>query len=142
MMPITLNLESVVKLTHEEFYRLCAENPEAKLELSSSGELIVMSPTGGVSGNRNMRLTQRIGNWAERDGTGIAFDSSTMFDLFDLFPGSAWEYRLEAPASLSQVAGATQAPFPGRAWEREQTRANESKKSSPASQRSRGSRAK
>jgi hypothetical protein len=38
----------------------------------------------------------------------------------DLFPGSAWEYRLEAPASLSQVAGATQTPFPGRAWEREQ----------------------
>jgi hypothetical protein len=37
----------------------------------------------------------------------------------DLFPGSAWEYQLEAPASLNRVAGATQAPFPGRAWERE-----------------------
>jgi hypothetical protein len=50
---------------------------------------------------------------------GMRFYTSSLF-LFDLFPGSAWEYRLEAPASLSRVAGATQAPFPGSAWEREQ----------------------
>ena len=45
------------------------------------GELIVMSPTGGEAGRKNRRLTQQIGNWTDRDGTGEAFDSSTVFVL-------------------------------------------------------------
>jgi Uma2 family endonuclease len=93
MIPITLNLEPVVKLTHQEFYQLCVANPDAKLELTSSGELVVMSPTGGVSGNRNNKLTQRVGNWTDEDGTGIAFDSSTMFKLPNgafRSPDAAW----------------------------------------------------
>jgi hypothetical protein len=35
MIPITLNLEPVVKLTPEQFCRLCESNPEAKLEMTS-----------------------------------------------------------------------------------------------------------
>ncbi|MCY7285129.1 MAG: Uma2 family endonuclease, partial [Cyanobacteria bacterium CAN_BIN43] len=81
MIPITLNLETLVKLTPEQFCRLCEANPEAKLEMTSLGELVVMSPTGGMSGNRNIKLTHRLEGWAEEDGTGIAFDSSTMFKL-------------------------------------------------------------
>jgi Uma2 family endonuclease len=93
MIPITLTLDPVVKLTHAEFYQLCEANPDAKLELTSFGELVIMSPTGGVSGNRNMTLTRRIGNWTEQDGTGIAFDSSTMFRLPNgalRSPDAAW----------------------------------------------------
>jgi Uma2 family endonuclease len=81
MIPITLNLEPVVKLTHQEFYQLCVANPDAKLELTSSGELVVMSPTGGVSGNRNIKISHRLERWSEIDGTGVSFDSSTMFKL-------------------------------------------------------------
>lgn len=81
MIPITLNLEPIVKLTPEQFCRLCESNPEAKLEMTSLGELVVMSPTGGMSGNRNIKLSYRLERWTEEDGTGIAFDSSTMFKL-------------------------------------------------------------
>ena len=51
------------------------------MELTKDGELIVMSPTGGTAGKKNRRLTQQIGIWTDRDGTGEAFDSSTVFTL-------------------------------------------------------------
>jgi Uma2 family endonuclease len=78
---VTLNLESVIHLSPEQFKNICYANPETKLELTEKGALVVMSPTGGESGNRNLKLSQRLGNWTDKDGTGIAFDSSTMFQL-------------------------------------------------------------
>jgi Uma2 family endonuclease len=78
---VTLNLEPVMHLSAEQFIQLCYANPDAKLELTTTGELVVMSPTGGESGSRNLKLSQRLGNWTDSDGTGIAFDSSTMFQL-------------------------------------------------------------
>ena len=40
-----------------------------------------MPPTGLDSGWRNIRIARRLDTWTEADGTGIAFDSSTMFTL-------------------------------------------------------------
>jgi Uma2 family endonuclease len=81
MTAVTLNLKPLLQLTDEQFFLLCQANPEAKLERTATGELVVMSPTGGESGQRNRKLTQRLGNWTDADGTGEAFDSSTMFQL-------------------------------------------------------------
>jgi len=93
MTALTLNLDAIVQLTDDAFYALCQANPEVKFELTSVGELIVMPPTGGESGNRNAKLTIRLGNWAEADGTGITFDSSTGFKLpngANRSPDAAW----------------------------------------------------
>ncbi|YAG17644.1 hypothetical protein NSTC745_07044 [Nostoc sp. DSM 114161] len=81
MTAITLNLEPVINLTAEQFYELCRVNPDAKLERTALGELVVMAPTGRETGSRNRRLTQRLGTWTDEDGTREAFDSSTMFQL-------------------------------------------------------------
>lgn len=78
---VTINLEPLVPLTDDAFYTLCRANPEVKFERTSVGELMVMPPTGGESGSKNRRLTQHLGNWTDEDGTGEAFDSSTMFQL-------------------------------------------------------------
>jgi Uma2 family endonuclease len=78
---VTLNLEPVIHLSPEQFKNLCHANPEAKLELTKKGELVVMSPTGGESGIRNLKLSALLYLWTEKDGTGVAFDSSTMFEL-------------------------------------------------------------
>jgi Uma2 family endonuclease len=78
--PLTLDVKSA-GLTDEQFYRLCADNRELRLELTAERELVIMPPTGGETGRRNTRLTQRLANWAEKDGTGEAFDSSTGFNL-------------------------------------------------------------
>jgi Uma2 family endonuclease len=81
MTALTLNLDSIVHLTHDQFRALCRENRDIRLELTAQGELIVMPPTGWESGNRNIKLAARLQNWTETDGTGIAFDSSTGFIL-------------------------------------------------------------
>lgn len=93
MTAITITLKPLLQLTDEQFFLLCQANPEAKLERTAAGELVVMSPTGGESGRRNTKLTQRLANWAEADGTGEAFDSSTMFRLPNgayRSPDAAW----------------------------------------------------
>jgi Uma2 family endonuclease len=69
------------KVTPEQFEQLAYAEQLARMELTKDGELIVMSPTGGEAGRKNRRLTQQIGNWTDRDGTGEAFDSSTVFIL-------------------------------------------------------------
>lgn len=69
------------RITPEQFEQLAFAEQLARLELTDTGELIVMSPTGGTAGRKNRRLTQQLGNWADRDGTGEVFDSSTVFVL-------------------------------------------------------------
>jgi Uma2 family endonuclease len=93
MSAITLTLEPVIHLSSEQFYQLCQVNPDTKLERTASGELVVMAPTGGESGSRNRRLTQRVGIWTDENGNGEAFDSSTMFQLPNgafRSPDAAW----------------------------------------------------
>lgn len=69
------------KVTPEQFEQLAQAEQIARMELTKDGELIIMSPTGGEAGRKNRRLTQQIGIWTDRDGTGEAFDSSTVFTL-------------------------------------------------------------
>jgi Uma2 family endonuclease len=69
------------RVTPEQFEQLAYTEQLARLELTATGELIIMSPTGGTAGRKNRRLTQQLGNWADRDGTGEVFDSSTVFVL-------------------------------------------------------------
>ena len=73
------------KVTPKQFEQLADVEQLARMELTKDGELIVMSPTGGTAGRKNRRLTQQIGIWTDRDGTGEAFDSSTVF----VFPNGA-----------------------------------------------------
>jgi len=68
-------------LTGEEFEQLCQDNRETRMELTAKGELILMPPTGSKTGLRNAKLTRHFGNWAEPNGTGVAFDSSSGFVL-------------------------------------------------------------
>ena len=90
-------------LTDEQFYQLCRDNPELRLELTSEGGLVVMSPTGAKTSWRNSKLTQRLANWADAYGRGIAFDSNAGFTLPNgakRSPDGAW-VRLEVWQALS-----------------------------------------
>ncbi|MEG4033075.1 Uma2 family endonuclease [Microcoleus sp. S36b_A4] len=93
MTTLTLNLNPIIKLTDDQFFELCQENENIRLERTAKGELIIMSPAGGETGNRNGRLTQQLFNWADNDDSGIAFDSSTGFKLpngADRSPDASW----------------------------------------------------
>ena len=103
MTPLTLNLDPIVQLTREQFYQLCQVNRDIRMERSSTGELILIPPTGWDTGRRNSKLNLRLGVWAEQDGTGIVFDSSTGFLLpngSDRSPDAAWiqKARIDAIA--------------------------------------------
>ncbi|HSF73824.1 MAG TPA: Uma2 family endonuclease [Microcoleus sp.] len=93
MTAITLNLNSLIKLTSEQFYQLCEDNPDLKLERNANGELIVMPPTGGETGRSNSKFNLQIGLWNEQTELGEAFDSSTGFTLpnkADRSPDASW----------------------------------------------------
>ncbi|WP_375509835.1 Uma2 family endonuclease [uncultured Nostoc sp.] len=101
MTALILNLSPTIELTDEQFFQLCQNNRDLRLERTAEGELIIMPPTGWESGNLNSRLTQRLGNWADADGTGLTFDSSTGFKLpngANRSPDASWvsRRRLEA----------------------------------------------
>lgn len=93
---LVLRLRPVIKLSPDELLALSSLNGDLRLEMSAEGELIIMAPAGGEYGRRNMKLAVRVGAWAERDGTGIAFDSSTGFVLPNgaiRSPDAAWVER-------------------------------------------------
>ena len=104
MTALTIQLNSIIDLTDEQFYGLCQANRNVRFERTATGELVIMSPTGSETGNRNGRLNQRLFNWSDQDASGIAFDSSTGFKLpngADRSPDAAW-VRLDRWNALSQ----------------------------------------
>lgn len=69
------------KLNDEEFEQFCAQNPELRIEMTSEGKMIIMLPVTGKGSNRNFQLTGRFWAWAEKDDSGVGFDSSGGFTL-------------------------------------------------------------
>ena len=69
-----------LRLTPEQFARVCEANPEAVLELTADGQLIAMTPTGGDTGARNHSLGLAV----RASGLNLKlFDSSTGFRMPD-----------------------------------------------------------
>lgn len=111
---LAINVQSM-DLTDQQFEKLCRENPELRLELTSRGELIIMPPTGLKTGWRNSILNHRLVEWTETDGTGLAFDSSTLFTLpggSKRSPDASWIRRekVEALSEEEQQGFATVTP--------------------------------
>ncbi len=101
--PLVLRLRPAVELTDEQLLQLSSLNGDLRLERTAEGELVVMPPTGGETSNRNTRIVALLHRWAEKNGTGVAFDSSGGFTLPNgavRAPDAAW-VRRERLASLS-----------------------------------------
>ncbi|MBD2359343.1 Uma2 family endonuclease [Tolypothrix sp. FACHB-123] len=93
MTTITINFNNVVKMTNEQFYQLCLDNPDIKFERNAKGELIVMPPTGGETGNCNSEINAEFVIWNRQKKLGKVFDSSTCFQLpngSDRSPDVSW----------------------------------------------------
>ena len=92
MANLTLDLETV-NLTDEQYYQLCTKNQNLRFERNANGDLVIMSPAGDETSNRNGRLTQQLFNWSDTNELGISFDSSGGFKLpngAERSPDASW----------------------------------------------------
>ena len=81
MTAVILQIPKSLKFTDDKFVEMVAANKDLRLELSAQGELSIMSPTGGETGDRNLELGGQVWFWNRQNGLGKAFDSSTGFKL-------------------------------------------------------------
>lgn len=80
-------------MTDVELMRFCAKNEALPIERDTNGDILVMSPSGSGTGNKNFELNLELGMWNRRFGEGVAFDSNTGFTLPDgsmRSPDAAW----------------------------------------------------
>lgn len=90
-LPLRLRTERC--MSDDEYFDFCAANDGLRIERMSDGEIIIMAPTGGETGHRNIELSAQLHLWAKKDGRGKAFDSNTEFMLPDrsgLSPDGSW----------------------------------------------------
>lgn len=90
---LTIHLSPAVELTDEQFFELCRINRDLRLERTAEGDIVVISPTGGETSNRNLAISGQLYNWTTKSGTGAAFDSSAGFKLPNgahRSPDAAW----------------------------------------------------
>ncbi|WP_416672591.1 Uma2 family endonuclease [Egbenema bharatensis] len=93
MSAVILNLAPITQLTREQFYALCQANPDVALERTAKGELIIVSPVGGVGGSQGADLITDLSIWNRQMQMGKVFSSSTIFSLpngGDRSPDAAW----------------------------------------------------
>jgi Uma2 family endonuclease len=78
----TINIKALADpISDSQFEQLCSQNRDTKFEMTSQGELIIMSPTGSESGRQNGDLLGQIWYWNRQSKLGVVFDSSTGFTL-------------------------------------------------------------
>ena len=99
--PIVVHTRPAIDMDDEQFFRFCQINRDLQIERAAEGDILIMAPEGGSSGVGSSQLTTAFGVWAERDGTGRVFGSSTGFNLPNgatRSPDVAWvrNERLEA----------------------------------------------
>ena len=93
MTPLPIAIPSSFKVTYEQFQQLAAANRDLQLERTANGELIVMAPTGGRTGNRNFDIEGQLWFWNRQTKLGKGFNSSTGFHLPNgafRSPDAAW----------------------------------------------------
>ena len=101
--PYVLSLPRTLEMTRDQFWEICQINRDWRLERTRDGDVVVIPPTGALTGRRNVKLAAQVSDWADRDGSGVAFDSSTGFEL----PNGAVRSPDVAWVARTRLAGLT-----------------------------------
>ncbi|MEH1892225.1 MAG: Uma2 family endonuclease [Nostoc sp.] len=76
-----ITVQSLYTVTDEELMLMSSQNPELRFERNANGTLETIPPTGGISGNREIKAGAYLLNWVESQDLGEVFSSSTGFIL-------------------------------------------------------------
>src|SRR5258708_36233831 len=80
--PLVINMGPLLpNITDGEFFEFCRLNGDLRIERTKEGDIIVMPPTGGMTGMRNAKLTSALYGWSKLHDNGAVFDYSTEFKL-------------------------------------------------------------
>lgn len=83
-MTYTLNLKAFTdSISDRALEQLCRENPDFRFETDKRGKLVIMPPTGSLTGEKNADLIYQVQFWNRQYKLGRVFDSSTGFRLFN-----------------------------------------------------------
>lgn len=80
METVSLQTESA-NLTEEQFFQLCVQNKELRFEKDKYQTIYIMSPTGGLTSNRNAEVVSMLVFWNKKNKFGYVFDSNAGFNL-------------------------------------------------------------
>jgi Uma2 family endonuclease len=102
-------------LTDEQFLALCEQFPDATVEYTEDGEIIVMPPTDPLNSARVARVVQRLLNWADESGRGVVCGPDGGFQLptrarrspdaawFENYPSTGQRFPIFAPQFVIEV---------------------------------------
>ncbi|MBC6608016.1 Uma2 family endonuclease [Hymenobacter sp. BT188] len=81
------------RMSDDEFFDFCQQHPDLRIERTANHEIIIMSPTGSLSSQRNAEINFQLSLWNRERRLGRVFDSNGGFRLPDgsmRAPDAAW----------------------------------------------------
>jgi Uma2 family endonuclease len=85
-----------IYLSDDEFFSFCQHNADLDIERKANKEIVIMSPTGSLTGFYNTKIIVQLEQWNEKHQRGLVFDSSAGFTLPDgsvKSPDASWLSR-------------------------------------------------
>lgn len=79
--PYTLDLSSVIRLSDDDLLKICAANPDLRIERNAAGQLEIMSPSGSSSSACEAEFVGALHAWNKQHGDGVVFTASGGFRL-------------------------------------------------------------
>lgn len=79
--PFVIKFKPLTYMDDQQFAKFCALNDDLRIERNAKGDIILMPPAFTYTSKQNIKISSQLDNWAENDGTGIAYESSAGYKL-------------------------------------------------------------
>ena len=94
--PLPVILRPLRPFSDKELLAFCSENEIPRIERTAEGDLILMTPAGTRTSNKENYIARELDIWTDREGNGVAFNSNIGIVFPDLtlkVPDAAWLSR-------------------------------------------------
>lgn len=71
----------IEQMSEAEFFQFCQDNREVRFERNANGQIVIVSRSSFISGDRNHEILFQLSQWNNKKKLGRAVDSDTGFTL-------------------------------------------------------------